>query len=286
MEKRTRGRQLGDYFRSGDWSDYWTTAVSYASDEKLLLRGYPIEEVIDRLSFADVFYLAVRGELPTPEQSRVLDAALSSIPANQWIAAHLLAAAATASASPESPIPGIASGILTMGSVTVSPQATAELIERARELLEETGDRAKAAVRVIDEYKAEGRLIPGLGHPTRKDHDPRATALAAVAQREGVWGDTCELYAEVHRTFNERSGKDLPINIDGMLACVLAELGFTPLEMGGVAAVAAMPGIVAYVIEEIERGVPLRIVPDALGSRYVGPAERHIEPAHDDAAAR
>jgi len=274
-----RPRQLGHYLSSGDWSDYWRTAVSYADSEKLLIRGYPIEEIIDRLGFADVLYLTIRGELPTPSQARVLNAVLSSIPANQWIAAHLLAAAATASASPESPIPGIASGILTMGSVTVSPQATAELIERAQEIIATGRTNEEAAADVVNEYRAASRRIPGLGHPTRKDHDPRATALAIVAKREREWGEACALYQHVHDAFAAASGRELVINIDGMLACVLTDLGFTPLEMGGIAAVAAMPGIVAYVIEEITSGVPLRIVPPEHGSTYVGPPERHLSDA-------
>ena len=32
----------------------------------------------------------------------------------------------------------------------------------------------------------------------------------------------------------------------------------------------------AHVIEEIKDGVPLRIIPDALGSRYIGHPERHV----------
>jgi citrate synthase len=274
-----RGRRLGDYYRSGDWSDYWSTAVSSVGPHRLLVRGYPIEEIIEQLSFAEVMFLTIRGSVPTRSEARVLDAALSSIPSHQWVAAHLLAAAVTASASPESPIPGIASGILTMGSVTVSPQATAELLDRGRELMRE-GDLGleAAAEKVVEEYRDAGRLIPGLGHPNHKEHDPRATALAAVARAEGHWGEACELYAAVHAAFVRVSGKSLPINIDGMLGCVLDDLGFTPLEMAGIAATAAMPGIVAHVIEEIERGVPLRIVPDALGSRYVGPEERHLPP--------
>jgi citrate synthase len=276
----TRGTELGHYYRSGDWSRYWETAISEVGPHRLLIRGYPIDEIIAQLSYPEVLYLTVRGELPTKAQSRVLDAALCSIPAHQWVAAHLLAAAVTASASPESPIPGIASGILTMGSVTVSPQSTAELLDRTRALISEGAlDREAAAAAVVDEYRAAGRRIPGLGHPNHKDHDPRATALAAVAKREGVWGESCELYTLVHAAFVSASGKALPINVDGMLACVLSDLGFTPLEMAGVAATAAMPGIVAHVIEEIESGVPLRIVPDELGSRYVGPAERHIPEA-------
>jgi citryl-CoA lyase len=269
-------RQLGHYYRSGDWSEYWQTAVSYVGPHQLLIRGYPIEEVIDRLSYPEVLFLTVRGELPDRAQTRVLDAALCSIPAHQWVAAHLLAAAVTASASPESPIPGIASGVLTMGSVTVSPQSTAQLLSEVREAIAGGSDREEAVAAVVSRYLEEKRLIPGLGHPNHKDHDPRATALAKVVKEEGMWGESCELYTLVHERFVETTGRSLPINIDGMLACVLAELGFTPLEMAGIAAVAAMPGIVAHVIEEIESGVPLRIVPDELGSRYVGPDRRHI----------
>jgi citrate synthase len=271
-------RRLGDYYRSGDWSDYWRTAVSYVGPHKLLIRGYPIEEIVEQLTFAETLYLTVRGELPTKPQARVLDAALTSIPAHQWVAAHLLAAAVTASASPESPIPGIASGILTMGSVPVSPQETATLLDRARALMSDGRGAEEAAAAAVTEYREQGRLIPGLGHPNHKEHDPRATALASVAKEQGVWGESCELYALVHAAFVEQTGKHLPINIDGMLACVLADLGFTHLEMAGIAATAAMPGIVAHVIEEITSGVPLRIVPDELGSTYIGEPERHITP--------
>jgi citrate synthase len=277
MVDEPRKRRLGDFYRSGNWSDYWRTAISFVGPHKLLIRGYPIEEIIERLTFAETLFLTIRGELPTRAQGRVLDAALCSIPAHQWVAAHLLAAAVTASASPESPIPGIASGILTMGSVTVSPQHTAELIDRGRAIRDsEHLNPEGVADRLVKAYLEEGRLLPGLGHPNHKDFDPRAVALAAVAKREGVWGDSCELYACVHQRFVETTGKRLPINIDGMLACVLGDMGFSPHEMAGIAATAAMPGIVAHVVEEIESGVPLRIVPDELGSRYVGPAERHV----------
>jgi citrate synthase len=277
MAEDQQKRRLGDFYRSGDWSDYWRTAVSFVGPHKLLIRGYPIEEIVEHLTYPEVIYLTVRGELPTKAQARVLDAVLCSIPAHQWVAAHLLAAAVTASASPESPIPGIASGILTMGSVTVSPQHTAELIERARGLMEREGlDMEAAADRLVDEYREEGRMLPGLGHPNHKDHDPRATAVAKVAKREGVWGEGCEIYERVHAAFVRKSGKQLPINIDGMIAAVLGDMGFTPHEMAGVAATAAMPGIVAHVIEEIEHGVPLRIVPEEHGSVYVGEPERHI----------
>ena len=278
LREKGPSRRLGDYYRSGDWSDYWTTSVSNVGEGKLTIRGYPIEELIKNLTFAEVLYLTIRGELPTKAQARVLDAIICSIPSHQWVAAHLLSATTVASAFPESPIPAIATGILTAGSNTVSPQEVADLVERGLEI-KKADDLSfeQAAELVLDEYSAAGRFIPGLGHPNHKEHDMRATEVERVAKEQGVWGDGCELYAAVHRAFNKRTGKQLPINIDGMMGPVLRELGFTPLEMPGIAAVGVMPGIVAMVVEEITNGVPLRIAPEPV-SRYEGPDDRHLPP--------
>lgn len=273
-----RGRRLGDYYRSGDWSDYFQTAVSKVEPGKILIRGYPIEEIIAQLSYAELVYLTIRGNLPTKAQGRVVEAALCSIPAHQWVASHLLSAAVVASAFPESPIPGIAAGVLTAGSNTVSPQDAALVVDEVRALMRDEGcDVATAAARLVEVYRGAGRLIPGLGHPIEKENDLRSTALAKVAKEQGTWGEACEIYAAVQAAFVAATGKHLPINIDGMLGSVLADLGFTPFEMAGIAAMAVMPGIVAYVIEEITSGVPLRVVPD-VASKYVGPPERHLPP--------
>jgi citrate synthase len=272
-----RARRLGQYYSSGDWSDYWSTAVSYVGPHKVLVRGYPIEEVVANLSYAETVFMTLRGELPTPGQARTLDAVLNSLPPHQWVAAHLLSAAVTASGFPESPIPGIASGILTMGSNTVSPQASAELLARARAIGDEGVAEELVVERVLAEYLDAGRHVPGLGHPNHKDEDPRAAAVAAVAKEQGCWGASAEFYAALPAAMRAATGKRLPVNIDGMLGSVLDDLGFSPPEMAGIAAIAAMPGLVAQVVEEIESGVPLRVVPEALGSRYVGPPERHLD---------
>jgi citrate synthase len=74
----------------------------------------------------------------------------------------------------------------------------------------------------------------------------------------------------------QRLGKSLPINLAGMVAAVYCELGFDPLEIEALAAVAYGFALTAHVVEEIKAGVPLRIIPEALGAKYAGPGERHI----------
>ena len=229
-------------------------------------------------------WLTIRGELPTKAQARVMDALLCCMPDHQFVASHTPAARFTASAFPESPIPGIASAVLTMGSNTVSPQESAKIILAALDLMETEGlSKEAAARRMVEQYLNEGRRIPGLGHPTHKNEDMRAIALRGVAEAQGSWGEKCQVYESIHQAFVEMTGKRLPINIDGMMAAVMTELGFDTLEMAGIGALSVLPGVIAHVVEEIRSGVPLRIIPDELGSTYTGAPERHITTEYHEA---
>lgn len=274
---RTKLRNVGKYYESGDWSDYWRTKISYVAPHTVLIRGYPIEEICERLTYAEMCWLTIRGELPTKAEARVMDALLCCMPDHQFVASHTPAARFTASAFPESPIPGIASAVLTMGSNTVSPQESAKIILAACELMQAEGlSKEESARRLVQQYLDAGRRVPGLGHPTHKNEDMRAAALRRVTESQGLWGEKCQVYEAIHDAFVKITGKRLPINIDGMMAAVMTELGFDPLEMAGIGALSVLPGVIAHVVEEIREGVPLRVIPDALGSRYIGEPERHL----------
>lgn len=277
-------RNVGHYYQSGDWRDYWRTRVSFVEPQKVLIRGYPIEEICEHLTYAEMCWLTIRGDLPNAAQARVMDALLCCMPDHQFVAAHTPAARFTASAFPESPIPGIASAVLTMGSNTVSPQESARLILATVDLIAAEGlTTEEAARRMVRQYLQAGRRVPGLGHPTHKREDMRASALRHVTEAAGLWGEKCQVYEAIHCAFGELTGKHLPINIDGMMAAVMTELGFDPLEMAGIGALAVLPGVIAHVVEEIREGVPLRVIPDALGSVYIGEPERHLPQASQGA---
>jgi citrate synthase len=58
----------------------WQTALTYTAPNQILVRGYPLDEMMGRISFADAVYLLLMGELPTPAIGRMLNAVrLSSI---------------------------------------------------------------------------------------------------------------------------------------------------------------------------------------------------------------
>ena len=57
----------------------WSTALTSIAPNKILVRGYPLDEMMGRLSFADAVYLLLMGELPTQAIGRMLNAVLVSI---------------------------------------------------------------------------------------------------------------------------------------------------------------------------------------------------------------
>ena len=59
-------------------SDWWRTSIIDMSPGVIRFRGYPIEELIGRVSFAQMIWLMTRGELPGKPQAALLDAALMS----------------------------------------------------------------------------------------------------------------------------------------------------------------------------------------------------------------
>src|SRR6195256_118289 len=58
--------------------DRWQSALTEISPNKILIRGYPVDEMMGRLGFAEAVYLLLMGELPTPSIGRMLNAVLVS----------------------------------------------------------------------------------------------------------------------------------------------------------------------------------------------------------------
>ena len=59
-------------------TDGWHSALTYTAPNQVLIRGYPLDELMGRVSFADAVYLLLMGELPTPAIGRMLNAVLVS----------------------------------------------------------------------------------------------------------------------------------------------------------------------------------------------------------------
>src|SRR5690349_7307736 len=56
----------------------WRSSLTAVTPNRILVRGYALDEMMGRLSFAEAVYLLLMGELPTPAIGRMLNAVLVS----------------------------------------------------------------------------------------------------------------------------------------------------------------------------------------------------------------
>jgi citryl-CoA lyase len=242
---------------------YWTTNVADVEPSDVFVRGYSVNEIIGRLPYSAATYLLVRGEMPTPSQARMIEALLCSILDYSLYKPGTVAARYAVSGNPNMQA-GIAVAALSVGEYTLAPEdAGTFIIESFTEFQKSGEDRDAFAARYVADYAAAGNRVPGFGHPNFKFVDPRSQRLKEIAQREGVWGEVADWYEAIHRAFTELKSKpEIPINDVGMTAAILAQLGFSPAEMTGIALLSSFPGVIAHVSEELQSKVRIRIMPD------------------------
>jgi citrate synthase len=252
----------------------WRTAIVQTGDGQIRLRGYDITALMARRTFTDTLFLLHRGELPTADERALLDAILVGVSDHGAGAPSCAAARLAASGNRQSLSAAVAAGLLAIGDEHGGAgSACMEMI--AAGLARSRADRASiadAAGQTVDELRAAGRRVPGLGLRTHTV-DPRTNALFDLARARQVAGDGIAFLAAVAAALAAR-GKTLPINIDGALAAVLHDLGFPPPFGKLVFLVGRVAGLTAEVAEAYLREKPMRIgIPVA----YDGPPARELE---------
>lgn len=258
----------------------WPNAITKIEPNRVSVRGYDIAEMMGRLSFGAAVYLILQGDLPTEPVGRLMDAILvSSIDHGATPPSALAARTVASTGAPLSS--SVAAGVASInqhhgGAIERCARTLTNVIETARfgHTLEE------AANKTIDDAKVSGERIAGFGHRVHTA-DPRTSRLFELAAEAGL---TSELEPEpthiaaagaIEAAFRKK-GKALPINVDGAIAAILADLGFDPAVMNGVFMIARVPGLVAHVHEEQHRMKPMRRI-DPVNHSYDGPEPRSIE---------
>src|SRR5579862_6871127 len=162
---------------------YWKTSVSDVDSSDVYIRGYNLGELIGNVTFASATYLLIRGVLPNPGQTRMMDAILCSVLDYGLKKPGTVAARYCVSANP-SMVAGMATAVLAVGEYTLAPADAGRFI---RDTLDEqrAGGLApgEAAKSLVDRLRREGRRVPGFGHPNFRHTDPRAQRLREIARK-------------------------------------------------------------------------------------------------------
>ena len=255
----------------------WRTALTFTAPNKILIRGYPLDEMMGRLSFADAVYLLLMGELPTPAIGRMLNAVLiSSIDHGVTPPSTLAARNVATSRAPLKD--SVAAGVLAFGPHHGGDiESCMRFLDRGLTLVRSGWSVQEAADTIVEECARENLTPPGFGHRFHT-RDPRASRLFQLALELELEGEHVRLLRATERAMDARQeqfGRALPVNVDGAIAAICADLGFA-YELGNaIFLISRLPGLIAHAHEERARQAPMRQI-DPKDHDYDGSGERRI----------
>ena len=255
----------------------WRTALTGIEPNKILLRGYPLDEVMGRLTFGETIYLLLMGECPTPGIGRLMEAMLVSFIDHGATPPSTLAARNTATAG--APLRAcVAAGVLGFGRYHGGDiESCMHFLDAGLELVRKGMPYREAAAAIVDRCAANGEAIPGFGHRYHT-RDPRAARLFQMALELEVEGGHIQMIRAVDMLLGTRKKADapsLPVNIDGAIAAVCGDLGMPPAAADALFIISRVPGIAAQAQEERDRQQPMRQI-DPKDHVYDGPSERRL----------
>ena len=254
----------------------WKTAITKIEPNKIQIRGYRVDELMGRVSFPQAIYLILKGDLPSENVGKLIDAMLvSSIDHG---ASPLSTLAAINIASSGAPLNAALAG----GILAISKYHGGAIENCMRELLvikklkdDENFTTREAVEEFLSLYREQKKRVSGFGHRIHTS-DPRTQKLFQLAQELGIAGEFVEIAKTVEELLEKSVGRKLPINVDGAIAALLCELQFPPELANAFFIMSRLPGLVAHIYEEYTRYKPMRVI-HPTEWEYDGPKERRLE---------
>lgn len=261
-------------------ADWWRTEIIDMQPGEIRYFGYPIESLIGNVSFTQMIWLMVQGELPSPDKAKLLDAALMSA-VDHGPQAPSIAIARMASTCGVGLNNAMASAVNVLGDVHGGAgEQAVSLYQSIEQLMQVEQLDVEEATRKGLAYQREhfGKFIPGFGHRFHPV-DPRAPRLMTLvedAKSEGVVeGRYLAIAKQVETQLRQEKGKAIPMNIDGATAVIYAELGIPAALARGLFCLSRSVGILAHAWEQTQQGGRNKgPIPRDLLWTYDGPAPR------------
>jgi len=262
-------------------SDWWTTSIIEIQPGVIRVRGYEIQDLIGQISFAEQIWLMLRSELPSPNQKRLFEAALVAS-VDHGPQAPSIATARMAATCGIGLNNAVASGVNALGSVHGGAGEQAlEFYLAISAQIDEGKKLEDAAADAVDARLAEKRPIEGFGHRFHPV-DPRAPRLLAMLDQAmtagGIDGRITAIGRAVEHALSNRKERLIPMNIDGVTACVFGELGFDAGLCRGLFVLSRSVGILAHAVEQSRQGGRIKgPMPPSIPYNFQGTPKRALE---------
>jgi citrate synthase len=236
------------------------TGIGNAELHRIQVRGYDLnKELIGKITFTDMTSLILRGRLPTPNEAKMLDALLIIL-VEHGLISHVIAARLIYHCAPEAMQAAVAAALCGAGSVHLgSSEWSAKMLVDAMPPDTQNPDLNAVATSIIDDYDQRKQRMPGIGHRTHAEGDPRVETLMGIAKETGVYGKYCQLIEKLSALTTERRKRLIPVNVTGAIGAIALDMGYPWQITKAFALIGRTLGAIGHIAEEIQNPMATKI---------------------------
>ena len=230
----------------------------------------------ENLSFSEVMYLGLVGELPTDKMKiKLLEAIITACVDHGVTPPSTQTTLILASTRANYEV-AISAGIQAITDVHggAGQKAAEFMLTAVKKSKQENMDLQETTFNLIKETIKEGKRIEGLGHRIHTK-DPRRDILWDLAEKAGYARKCVEVSKIISDAFYRVRGMNLPINVDGVIGAIIADMEIDPKLAKAVFVFGRTAGLAAHYYEEINTQPQMRRIAFDKAV-YKGPSIREI----------
>ncbi|MES0828100.1 citryl-CoA lyase [Ruegeria sp. SCP11] len=256
---------------------WWRTSIIDMKPGQIAFRGNAIEDLIGNVSFPQMIWLMVRGDLPSDAQARLFEAALVA-GVDHGPQAPSIAAARMAATCGVGLNNAMATAVNMLGDVHGGAgEQCAELYYDIAVHMDAGASLNDVVRDGLDSWRETyGKIVSGFGHRFHKPVDPRAPRLMQLVRDAAAEGTVSGRFADIGEAVQaelgrQRGSRPIAMNIDGATAVIFCELGFPAPLSRGLFCLSRSVGILAHAWEQMNQG-----------GRNKGPMPPNYLPLYED----
>jgi len=211
-----------------------------------------LEGLSEKSSFTELIYRAITGNKAfDPEKGHLLEAMIVAS-VDHGVTPPSAQVTITSASTRADYVVSVASGIGAItdvhgGAGTKAALFFSECVSRSKK---KGLDLEEATQMAVTEYIRAGRRIEGLGHRIHTE-DPRRDVLWKLSELAGIAAENVAVSKTVSKVFKQVRGMDIPINVDGVIGAIVADMGLNPIIAKALFIWGRVAGLSAHYFEEI-----------------------------------
>jgi len=228
------------------------TRISKIENQDFTLRGQKLSDLIKNGKFSDVIFLTLSGRNPKEQESVLFGKLLISIIDHGAGTTSAMTTRFVASGG-NSLNTAVGAGLLSIGDYHGGA------IENAmKQFYAWKGMNNETIEKEVEDMITNKKTLYGFGHRVYKQGDPRVKVLLEENEKISFTSEFLFMKDIVEQKFMTLKNRNIPINIDGLIALLLCDFGFHTTLGKGFFLIGRTPGLVAHADEELRYEKPVR----------------------------